>query len=129
MESLEAAGFLPLDIAEPEALRRRIADEARAVARAREDRERIESERRAMAGRRRALAAAVAAAEAQIASASAHLADIQSDGGPLASTIDEVRARWSWRPSSTGGTWATGVCRDEQAALETARSGSARAGA
>ncbi|MET0554988.1 MAG: SMC family ATPase [Vicinamibacteria bacterium] len=123
VESLEAAGFLPLDIAEPEALRRQIAHEARAVARAREDRERIESERRAMGDEVARVAAAVAAAEAQIAGASAHLADIENDRGPLASTIDEVRRALILEAKQHGWDVGDGRLRDEQSALETLRAG------
>jgi exonuclease SbcC len=123
VESLEAAGFLPLDIAEPEALRRRIGDEARAVAEAREARERIESERRAMGDDLARVAAAVASAEAQIASASARLADIEKDRGPLASTIDEVRRALVLEAKQHGWDVGDGRLRDEQSTLETAQAG------
>jgi exonuclease SbcC len=121
-DALEGAGFPPLAIAEPEALRLRIADEARAAAAAREARERIESERRAMADELAQVAGAAAAAAAQTESARARLADIEKDRGPLAETIEQVRRTLAAEAEARG--WSLdGRGRDEQAALESAQSG------
>lgn len=123
VSALEGAGFLPLDVAEPDALRRRIADEARAAADARVARERIEAERRSMADEVARSAAALAAAEAQIAGAAAHLAEIEKDRQPLASTIDEVRRALEVEAGQHGWEIGDGLGRDEQSALDAARSG------
>jgi exonuclease SbcC len=122
-DALEGAGFPPLAIAEPEALRLRIADEARAAAAAREARERIESERRAMADELAQVAGAAAAAAAQIESARARLADIEKDRVPLAETIEQVRRALAAEAEARRWSLGDGRGRDEQAALESAQSG------
>lgn len=121
-DSLEGAGFPPLAIAEPEALRARIAEEARLASAAREARERIDSERRAMADEVTRVAAAVAAAAAQIESATARLADIEKDRAALADTIEQVRRALAAEAEERRWSLEDGQGRDEQATLERVQS-------
>jgi exonuclease SbcC len=114
--SLEEAGFPPLAIAEPEALTERIAAEAQEVARAREERDRLEAERRQVEQEVTKLAAEEATAEAQLAAADARAREIEGKQGPLAELFEEARAVLEAEARRRG--WTLTGRRDELDALE-----------
>jgi exonuclease SbcC len=114
--SLEGAGFLPLAIAEPEALIARIATEAQAVARAREERDRLEEERRQVEQDATRLAADEATAEAQRTAAMERARDIADKQRPLAELFEEARSVLVREAAARG--WTLTGRRDEQEALE-----------
>lgn len=114
--SLEGAGFLPLAIAEPEALIARIDAEARAAAKAREERDRLEGERRQVEQDATRLAADEATAEAQRAAAQERARDIAAKRGPLAELFEEAQGVLARDAAARG--WPLDGARDEQDALE-----------
>jgi exonuclease SbcC len=121
--ALEGAGFLPLDLAEAEALRRRIAVEAAAVTAARERRESLEADRRQVEEEGSRVAAATAAADAQIEAAAARVAGIDARRGPLAAQAEEVRAALVAEAKARGFRLGDVRGTDEQGALEQQQAG------
>jgi DNA repair protein SbcC/Rad50 len=115
-ESLEGAGFLPLAIAEPAALIERIAAEAKAALRAREERDRLEDERRQLDQEATKLAAEEATAEAQREAAVGRASEIGEKQAPLAELFEEARAVLESDARARG--WRLTGAADEMAALE-----------
>jgi exonuclease SbcC len=115
-ESLEGAGFLPLAIAEPGGLIERIAAEAKAVAGARQERDRLEEERRQVEQEATKVAAEEAAAEAQRAVAESRGREIEDKRGPLAELFAEARSALEGEAAARG--WTLTGRRDELEALE-----------
>jgi exonuclease SbcC len=114
--SLEGAGFMPLDVAEPESLLVRIDAEARAAVQAREERERLEEERLQVEQEATRLAAEEATAEAQRGSALERAREIEQKQAPLAELFGEARAVLDDEARARG--WSLVGARDSMEALE-----------
>jgi exonuclease SbcC len=122
-EALEGAGFLPLDVAEADALCRRIATDARAAAESREKRERLEAERRAIQGEATRVSAALASATAQFEASSVRVGEIDGERAPLAATAEQVQAELAAEAQARGWRLGDGRSADEQSTLEQLQAG------